>query len=304
MTAAQRIAEVGMILPPQATPTGWAGLAWRGAWWFDGTASDGVTPLPVPIAAPRKLLRVQPAFTLCRERWDPRDVEVVDGLALATSVRAACFSMRYAPTLDQAVAALDMAAFHDEVSIEEAWAWVDLHPSYTGIEQARQALALGDENSWSPRETPMRMLWEERGFGRPRTNHPVFDLTGRFVGTPDMIDPIAGAFGEYEGGLHLEGSRRAVDVRREADFRALGLESVTMVAADWPNPDAFLRRLREAYARAAARPASERRWTLELPDWWIPTFTVEQRRALTESQRRRLLKHRLTRPPMAGHWPG
>ena len=30
--------------------------------------------------------------------------------------------------------------------------WMRSHPSYTGIEQCRQALALADENAWSPTE--------------------------------------------------------------------------------------------------------------------------------------------------------
>jgi hypothetical protein len=139
-----------------------------------------------------------------------------------------------------------------------------------------------------------------RGFWLPDvpvllTNHPVFDLDGRHVGTPDVIDPRTGVLGEYDGGIHLEGARRAVDVRREHDFRSHGLEPVTMLSDDCFNSNPFKLRLRAAYVRAEQRPASERRWTLELPDWWVPTFTVAQRRALPDSERRIWLKHR--QPP-------
>ena len=39
------------------------------------------------------------------------------------------------------------------------------------------------------------------------------------------------------------------------------------------------------YAEAERRPQSERQWTLELPSWWVPTFTVAQRRALSPYER-------------------
>jgi hypothetical protein len=290
LTACQRIGEVGVLLPPLATVTGWASLRWRGGWWFGGQTAGGVH-LPVPVAMPRTLIRVQPSFVVCTERWDPRELEVVDGLQLASAVRSVCFAMRYAVDVPAAVAALEMAAYHDLVSVDEASAWIDLHPSYTGIEQARQARDLADENSWSPREFALRDTWPAR-FSTPLTNRPVFDLNGRHIGTPDVIDPTSGVLGEYEGGLHLASSRRVVDLGREEDFRQHGLEPVTMVSADVPDPGRFLMRLRSAYQRAEQRPATDRRWTLELPSWWVPTFTVEQRRALNDQERAIWLRHR------------
>ena len=62
-----------------------------------------------------------------------------------------------------------------------------------------------------------------------------------------------------------------------------------MVTADRRNQAAWQQRVRDAYAEAARMPAAERGWTLELPDWWVPTWTVAQRRALTEQQRRQWL---------------
>lgn len=302
VTAAQRIVEVGVLLPAKAYVTGWGSLHWRGGWWFSGVTSTGV-PRPIQVAMPRSLLRAQPSFTVCTERWDHRELEVVDGLQVGSAVRSVCFEMRYAAHLDAALSALEMACFHDLVSVAEASAWIDLHPSYTGIEQARQARDLAHENAWSPMEHHLRRSW------LPQVpvllcNHPVFDLNGRHIGTPDVIDPRTGVLGEYDGGLHLEGARRAIDVRREHDFRAHGLEPVTMLSEDAFNPGPFKLRLRAAYLRVEQRPASERRWTLELPDGWVPTFTVEQRRALTESQRRVWLRNRMPPDdPIAGIVP-
>lgn len=294
-TPAQRVAEVGVLLPQKAYVTGWGSLAWRRGWWFNGISAAG-TERPIQVAMPRALLREQPGFTVCTERWDHGELEVVDGLQVASAVRAVCFEMRYADHLAHALSALEMACFHDLVSLEEVSAWVDLHPSYTGIEQARQARDLGDENSWSPVEHHLRSGWLPE-VPLLQTNRPVFDLNGRLIGTPDVIDPATGVTGEYEGGIHLAGARRAKDVRREHDFRSHGLEPVVMLSDDRYNANPFKLRLRDAYARIEARPATERRWTLELPAWWVPTFTVAQRRALSDEERRIWLRHRQSPPP-------
>jgi hypothetical protein len=65
-----------------------------------------------------------------------------------------------------------------------------------------------------------------------------------------------------------------------------------MLADDFPDPTAFVERLRCAYDRAADTPASRKRWTVDPPDWWIDTTTVDDRRALSESRREKLLAHR------------
>lgn len=290
----QRVAEMGMLLPAKyASVTGWASLSWRGGWWFTGTRADGSFQ-PVPIAMSRHLLRWQPGMKLCEERFDHREVDEVDGLPVASAVRAACFEARYARDLEAAVVALDLAAFHDLVSVEEAAVWMLGHPSYTGIEQGRQAVALADENVWSPMEPVMRLEWQDAGFPRPLANRPLFDRqTGRHIATPDLVDPDAGVVGEYNGGLHLEGQRRYADIQRDETYRSLGLEPVEMVAGDLSRRWEFRQRLTAAYARAGSRPAAGRRWTLELPHWWTPTFTVGQRRALSQPERQRWLKNRL-----------
>lgn len=296
LTPAQRVAEAGVLLPKLGGITGWGALAWLDAWWFDGLEPGGAAPAPVPVAMPRTLIRPRPGLLLCNERWDPREIVVVDGLRLTSAPRSVAFSMRYASHVWAATAVLDMAAYHDVASIDEVSAWIDRHPSYTGIEQSRCGRDLADENAWSPQEVFMRLTWTGAGFPVPLTNRPVFDLQGRHIGTPDLIDPRLGVTGEYEGSLHRAGARRALDLDREHGFRTHGLEPVTMVSADRMNPGPFLARLRTAYQDAERRPDSERQWTLELPPWWVPTFTVSQRRALSLYERERWLRHRNTPP--------
>jgi hypothetical protein len=290
-SAEQRVLEAGVLLVPPTAVTGWGAMAWRKARWFGGLFPD-LTPRPVPVAASRHVIRPRPTILLCEERFDPREIALVDGIWVSSAVRATCFEMRYAASLRGAVRALDMACYDDLVSIDEVAEWVALHPSYTGIEQARLAIPLGDENAWSPAEVDFRLDWAEAVGRRPLTNRPLFDLAGRHLGTPDLVDPVSGVLGEYDGPLHLARGRRAIDLRREGDFRDHGLHPVSMVSAERRDQAAFHQRLRSAYAAAGRQPAGERRWTLEAPPWWVPTWTVAQRRALDGRDREIWLRYR------------
>jgi hypothetical protein len=290
---AQRIVEAAAVLRGYGGVTGWAALNWLGDHWFDGLAHDGVSQLPVPVTTGMFHVREQPGIAISEERCRPEDLISVDGLRLTTAVRSVCFEMRYARTERLAVCALDMAAFSDLVSIAELAAYATEHPGWTGIPQCRRAIPYADENCWSLRESLMRQIWErDAGLPRPLTNRPVFDRSGRHIGTPDLLDPVAGVAGDYDGALHLAGRQRARDVRREHRFRSAGLEYVVMLGADFADVASFVTRLRSSYARARFEPEPARAWTIEPPRWWIPTLTVDQRRRLDPQTRERLLRHR------------
>ena len=289
----QRIVEAAAVLPTYGGVTGWAALRWLGGVWFTGFADDGRVQRPVRLALGSTSIRNQTGLLVSTERLDPRDLTCRHGLVLTSAVRAVCFEMRYAQSERAAVRCFEMAAYSDLVSCEELQEYADRHSGWTGIPQVRTVLPHLDENSWSPMEPDARSVWISlAGCPRPLCNAPVFDVSGRHIGTPDFIDPVAGVVGEYDGALHLEGARRHRDVTREAAFRAVGLETVTMTAPDWRDLSGFVARLHAAYARATRTPVSNRAWTLEQPPWWIDTSTVAKRRALTDEQRRRALRWR------------
>jgi hypothetical protein len=289
----QRIVEAAARLPEYGGVTGWAALRWWGGAWFDGLARDGVTRLPVTLATGGTTISRGQGVEISEERLSPHDLTTHDGLRLTTAVRSAAFEMRYAASERAAVVILDMAAYSDLVSIEEMSLFADGLNGWTGVPRLRSALPLADENSWSLQETLMRQVWTvDAGRPRPLCNVPVFDRAGRHIGTPDLLDVEAGLVGEYDGALHLAGTKRAADVRREGRFRGVGLEIVTMVAADKADPADFLRRLHAAYARAKHEAESTRAWTIVPPPWWVPTVTVQQRRELPDHLRARLLGNR------------
>ena len=67
----------------------------------------------------------------------------------------------------------------------------------------------------------MRLIWTRTaGLPRPLTNRPVFDLQGRHIGTPDLLDVEAGLFGEYDGAMHLDGKSRLRGLVHEDRFTA------------------------------------------------------------------------------------
>ena len=289
-TADQRIVEAGAVLREEEAVTGWAALHWSGAAWFDGTR-DGVTVLDVPVVARRHLV-AQRGFSVSQEFLRPDGIEVIDGLPVTAAVRSVVFEMRYAAGLGEAIIALDMACYSDSVSLSEVASYLESLGPVTGIQQARDALAEGEENSWSPQETKMRGVWTRvAGLSRPLCNAPVFTLHGEHVGTPDFIDPRTGLLGLYNGSDHLSLVGASTDLKQESTYRDLGLEPVTMLATDWLDLGSFVERLHSASRRARSG-LGPREWTLVPPTWWTPTHTVDRRRALNALERARLLRYR------------
>lgn len=291
----QRIVEAAHHLSSASAVTGWAALSWRLAGWFDGRTDGGRSELAVPVTTIRNAVRSRPGLAVTSECIPPRDRVVVDGLRVVTPACAVAFEMRYADSLVAAVRAFDMAAAADLVSVAELLDHLELLYHWIGIPQAREAAQLVDENAWSPAEVDVRLTWPlELGLEPPLTNRPVFDSHGRHVATPDLIDVEAGLVVEYDGPVHLAADRRARDLVREDDLRRLGLEYLTLVAADRADRSRMARRILAARARSPFTPVPDRRWTIEPPPSWTPTATVEQRRSLSLDQRERLLRYRRT----------
>ena len=291
-TPEQRIVEAAAQLPAHGGVTGWGALRWHGASWFDGTGRAGLLPVTVALGT-RHTLRPRPTLRVSQEHVPPSQLVRVRGVRVTSAAWSTAFEMRKAASEVDALIAFEMAAFADVVSIEELRGLVDrLLWARQGVQRIRDLLPDLDENSWSPMETFMRRAWREDGFPPVSTNRPVFDLAGRFVGTPDLVDLEGGVYAQYDGALHLAGDVRHADVVTEAAYRRLGLEGATMMAGDLADPAPFLLRVRDAYARAGRRASSERGWAMRTPGWWVPTHTVAHRRALSADQRSRYLRYR------------
>jgi hypothetical protein len=281
--------EGAAVLRRDEAVTGWAALRWLGGAWFDGT--DGHSSLrDVPLLV-RRDRAAPPGAAISQEFLHPDQIVVVDTVPVTVEVRSVVHEMRRAATVGDAVTALDMACYSDLVSIAEVTSYVASLGPLTGIQQARDALLLADENSWSPRETKMRGVWRRAGFTGVLCNRPVFTLAGRHIGTPDLVQPALGLIGQYNGSDHISLAGTANDVKKDAAYRDHGLESVTMLVTDWSDLDDYTARLLAA-ARRASRSSPTRTWTLTPPAWWRATHTVALRRSLDDHQRSRFLRYR------------
>jgi hypothetical protein len=290
LTPHQRVLEAGVLVPFGGAVTGWGALSWQDGRWFTGHAPDG-SLVEVDIAVPAHRIRSQAGFHMTGDRFKVTEAHDVDGIWVARPVPAAYFAMRYARNAREAAVVLAMAAYDDLVSIVEMEEHALAHPAYTGVPQCRDALPLADENCWSPQELRTLIAWVEAGFPPPLTNRPLFDLRGHHIGTPDLVDVRAGVLGQYDGRVHLVGDAPEADVVRDGVYADHGLEGVVAREGDLGS-GRFAAALRAAYARAEGKPRADRSWTAELPPWWVPTFTVEQRRALGRADRERWLRYR------------
>lgn len=291
-TTDQRILEAAVLLPEHGGVTGWAGLRWRRARWFDGIGPTGLER-PVPLVTAGSHIRAQPGVLVSKERLDPRDLVVVDGIRLTSAVRSVWFEMRHALDETEAAIALSMAAYDDLVSLDELAAYAWLHPGWNGAPRCRGGLALAVENAWSPPEVIVHAVWRAYAELPPLLcNHPIFDPRGNHVATPDLLDVEAGMAIEYDGPTHLQVRARARDVRREELYKRHNIELLRVLAPHLADRWALVERMQQSRRRARFEAESARTWTVELPGWWVPTHTVALRRSLSETDRDRLLGYR------------
>lgn len=287
-TVEQRIVEAAALLRGWGGVTGWAGLRWLGGYWFDGMQPDGRTPGPVPLAVGQNHpMSDQAGVLVSNAGVAPHHQMRLDGVRITTPVRSVTFEMRRAGSALEAATTFAKASYGDLVSIVELMDFTERELNgKTGVARVRDAWPLLTENAWSPMEVEMYHHWTVLAdCPPPLFNVPVFDLAGRHLATPDLLDPVKGVAGECAGAVHVLQAVRDHDVGRDGIVRRAGIEPVTMVAADRSEPDAFVHRLHDAYARVSRLPASERTWTIVQPAWWTDTSTVARRRALSKRQR-------------------
>jgi hypothetical protein len=266
----QRIFEQGHRIRSYGAVTGWAALRWYGARYFDGLSTRGEL-LPVPLVVGNSPLQPDGRVHIDRSHLAQTERVQVGGIWVTTVQRALFDHMRYCRTVREAVVAMDMAAAAKLISVRLMSLYILQRTAWTGVPLVRHALALASNESRSPQETRMRLVWVlDAGLATPRCNAPVFSRDGRFLGIPDLIDPETGALGEYDGVDHRSQERHRADVAREQLFRAHGLEPFAVVGGDLGDRQLVVRRMLDARARAMAVPADRRQWTLAPPSWWRP----------------------------------
>lgn len=266
----QRILEQAMRVRSRGAITAWASLRWHGAAYFDGSAdgSGGVLPVPLLRRSGARQLDDGDAV-ISRAQLSPDEREFVSGLWCTSVPRATFDEVLRRRSLRPGVAAICMTLAAGLSSPAELTAYAASRPAWEGIPLYRKAVALSKEGFRSGPEVYLYLRWLlDAGFPEPLVNPPVFDLGGRLLGYPDLLDVEAGVAGEYDGPAHRTRERHRRDVAREERYRGCGLEYFTVVAGDLDDESLVVQRMRSTRSRARFLPATERQWTLTPPPWW------------------------------------
>lgn len=250
----------------------------HGAAFFDGLEPDRRTRIPVPLAiGPRGNLRSDDAVTLSRERLNAGEVVVLAGVACTRELRALFDEMRRGADLRESVVAMDMMAAAELGSIRRMREYAADKSGWKRIQQVLRALDLSDERSKSPNETRMRLIWQlDAGFSKPLVNQHVWDRNGSLLGVADILDPVAGVVGEFDGADHRGARRHSKDVDREGRFRDRKLEFFRVTGLDIPDRPFVARRMSSTRSRARWLSERERAWTIVPPPGWDLGPTLDE----------------------------
>ncbi|GAA4705323.1 hypothetical protein [Nocardioides conyzicola] len=253
----QRILEASARTGSSAVVTGWAALRLHGGNFFDGLARDGRSRLAVPIAANGERLT---GPGVVRDQIPPDEVVEVHGIRCTTVERALYDEMQRIGEVREMAVAVGAACAARLTSVRRMRLYATTRRWYRDVRLVKEAVELSVERCRSPQEDRFRLIWElDAQWGRPLINRTVVDLEGRFVATPDLLDPVRGVIGEYAGADHRDIDRHESDVERLADVRDVGLECVEVVGRTIRDPRRVVIRMEQAAQRA--RPAP-RLWRL------------------------------------------
>jgi len=226
----------------RAVITGRAAAALHGAQWVDEYA---------PIELLWQNNHYPPGTIVRDERFHADEVTAVNGLQVATPVRAAFDLARHLPRT-MAVAQLDALARATGITDAKVLLLIDRNPGARGNKYARTAIDLMDAGAESPKESWLRLLLIDAGFPRPTTQIRVTD--GAITAFVDMGWEDLKIGVEYDGDHHRTSRRQFTkDLTRAEMLEREGWIIVRVVAE---NQDAeILIRVHRAFARRGYSPA-------------------------------------------------
>ncbi|WP_214466646.1 hypothetical protein [Microbacterium flavescens] len=212
---------------------------------FDSADSAGTIDVTVPrgTRAPRRT-----GVVAHQRELEEHDVFVRGGLRITSPART-FLDLATVLTLDGLVAVGDRiiarrSPLATRARLEQRLAG----SSARGVRLAREALALVDDRSESPKETELRLLLTRAGVGPLATNHVVTGRAG-FVARVDLAIVELRIAIEYEGDHHRDPSQWRRDIARRRRLDALGWIYLPVTQADLTDPRALLADLRAAVDR-------------------------------------------------------
>lgn len=193
-----------LVLPPGAVFTHLAAARLRG-WWLPA----GPTPVQVAVGERDRHPQRQ-GLTVVRLRERP-DVEVLDGLRVATAAETVLAAARDLAVLDL-VPLADSALHLGHCTIDDLTAVARQHRR--GAPRLRQVLPLLDARSESAWESVLRLLHHVAEVD-VEPQHRIEDDAGRFVARADLWVVGTRRLHEYDGEVHRDRDSHRVDLARD-----------------------------------------------------------------------------------------
>nr|WP_090280358.1 hypothetical protein [Mycolicibacterium komanii]CRL76455.1 hypothetical protein CPGR_04477 [Mycolicibacterium komanii] len=240
-TLEQRIRGAWLWSGRRGIITGRAAAALHGALWVDAT-----TPVEMLWTSGRP----PRGIVVRNERIDSDDVELINGMPVATPPRTAFDLARHLPR-DLAVRHLDALARATGVTATEILELGERYPRARGLPRARTALALMDGGAQSPQETRIRLILIDDGLPPPRTQIAVTDGASEAFIDLGYDEPKVGF--DYEGRHHSEDRGQYIhDIGRSELLEREGWIDLRIVAEH--SRRYILHRTYEAFARRGWSP--------------------------------------------------
>lgn len=137
------------------------------------------------------------------------------------------------------------AALHARmVRLDELAAWAEANRGRHGRRRVTRVIQHAEPAAESAMESRLRMLLVLGGLPRPEAQVPIHDISGNFVGRPDLYYASARLGIEYDGTLHRE--RLADDDQRQNNLLRAGVHLLRFTARDvLGNPGAVVSQVRD-----------------------------------------------------------
>ena len=242
-----RLRAARLILPDDAVFSGMTAAAWFRPDWVEDPEVIEVMTL-----GGRHIRSRVGYFDVKRSRLKPTEY-VRTRVGLVTTPARTFFDLARRDEPRITVPVLDALVRRTGLDLGDARGVASRHSRVAGIQRLRQALALVDPGSESPRESLLRVILMESGVPRPRCNHRIFD-GGRFVARVDLAWLDLKIAVEYDGEYHDDPSQVARDRVRLNALKALGWTVLVIDRAQFRNERAVVA-LVQGVLRHASFPA-------------------------------------------------
>jgi very-short-patch-repair endonuclease len=231
---------VRLVAASRRLPSG-AVFSGRTAAWLYGLDVEPCNPIEVTVpigSSVRRLAGISVARCLEIEK------SIVKRLAVTPRVRTVADLGRRLP-LVEAVMVVDAALHQRLVKLTDLNAWLKSHNRYPGTARLRCAMGLAESATESVMETRLRLLLVLDGLPRPQAQISLHDVSGHFLGRPDLYYPRQRLALEYDGATHRDSL--AADNRRQNRLVNAGYRLLRFTAADVLSaPDSVVGLVRQA----------------------------------------------------------